>query len=82
MSRPAGVSERNASRKSALFVRRVTQLSSLQQCDRARHLGLVHVAMCADCLGGHGAEFTKGDQHAPFRHADLVAVGIDARERL
>ena len=58
------------------------QLAPFQQRDRARHLGLVHVAVRADRLAGHHAELAERDQHAPFRHADAVAVGIDARERL
>ena len=81
-SRPAGVSDRKASRRSARLASPRHQLALLEQRDRARHLGLVHVAVRADRLAGHHAELAERHQHAPFRHADAVALGIDARQRL
>jgi hypothetical protein len=44
-----------------------------------RYFGLVHVAVCADCLGGHGAKLAESDKHAPFRHPDLVTLGVCVR---
>ena len=58
------------------------QLAALQHGNRARHLGLVHVTMDADGFCRHGAELAEGHQHAPFRNANFVALGINPRERL
>ena len=58
------------------------ELALFQERDRARDLGLVHVAVRADRFAGHHAVLAERHQHAPFRHADAVAVGIDARQRL
>src|SRR5262249_43213355 len=35
---------------------------------------------CADCLRGHGAKLPQCDKHTPFRHPNLVALGIDFRQ--
>ena len=58
------------------------ELAPFELADRARHLGLVHVAVGTDRLGGHGLELPEGDEDAPFRHVDAVAIDIDAGERL
>ena len=58
------------------------ELAPLQERHRPRHLGLVHVAVGADRLARHHAVLAERHQHPPFRHADAVAVGVEARQRV
>jgi len=81
MSRPAGVSDKNASRKSARLARRVTSLRRSSKAT-ARTPWSCACGCSADRLCGHQAVLAERDHNPPFRHADLIAFGIDSGQRL